>query len=113
MDRKSKAFACRSGIHITATSTQLAFAFCWNKRYNQHGRKLIALIPSHQAKGNAISRMTSSEELLYEQAVHGYLSNKKPSIKTAYGEYLDSVEIENKSSETLLKLYRIEHFITE
>lgn len=69
----------------------------WNKRYNQHGRKLIALIPSHQAKGNAISRMTSSEELLYEQAVHGYLSNKKPSIKTAYGEYLDFVEIENKS----------------
>ncbi len=69
----------------------------WHERYNQHGKKLISLIPSHQAKGNAVSRMTSSEELLYEQAVHGYLVAKKPSISTAYGEYIDSVEMENIS----------------
>jgi putative transposase len=67
----------------------------WHKRYNQHGRKLIALIPSHQSKGNTKSRMTSSEELLFEQAVHNYLVAEKPSIQSSFVEYTDFVQIEN------------------
>jgi putative transposase len=69
----------------------------WHKRYNQHGRNLLALIPSHQSKGNARSRMTSSEELLFEQAFHRYSVPEKPSIQSAYDIYTHFVKKENES----------------
>lgn len=35
----------------------------WQKVYNQHGRTLASLIPKHQEKGNARSRLPSSDEV--------------------------------------------------
>ncbi|HHQ4589621.1 TPA: hypothetical protein ACSP19_003043, partial [Aeromonas veronii] len=67
----------------------------WRKIYIQHGRKLVSLIPKHQAKGNARSRLPPSDELFFEQAVHRYLVGEQPSIASAFQLYSDSIRIEN------------------
>ena len=67
----------------------------WQKNYNQHGRKLTALIPKHQEKGNVRSRLPSSDEIFFEQAVHCFLVGEQPSIASAYQRYTDIILIEN------------------
>ena len=67
----------------------------WQKNYNQHDRKLTALIPKHQEKGNVRSRLPSSDEIFFEQAVHCFLVGEQPSIASAYQRYTDIILIEN------------------
>jgi putative transposase len=45
----------------------------WRKNYIQHGKKIVALIPRHQAKGNSQSRLPLNDEIFFEEAVHKYL----------------------------------------
>ena len=67
----------------------------WQKNYNQHGSKLTALIPKHQETGNVRSRLPSSDEIFFEQAVHCFLVGEQPSIASAYQRYTDIILIEN------------------
>src|SRR5574344_1023214 len=63
----------------------------WQKIYNHHGRKLTALIPKHQYKGNVRSRLPSSDEVFFEQAVHCFLVGEQPSIASAYQRYTNAI----------------------
>lgn len=69
----------------------------WKKSYIQHGNKIIALIPRHQAKGNSQSRLPSSDEIFFEKAVHKYLVKEKPSIASSYQFYKNNIVNENKT----------------
>ncbi len=69
----------------------------WRKNYIQQGKKIIALIPRHQAKGNSQSRLPLSDEIFFEEAVHKYLVDEEPSIASSYQLYKSKVELENKT----------------
>jgi len=67
----------------------------WHKNYIQHGKALVSLIPRHQAKGNSKSRLPSSDEIFFEQAVQSFLVDEQPSIACAHQLYSDTILLEN------------------
>ena len=67
----------------------------WYSAYTNADKNIMALIPSHQKKGNR-ERETATDKF-FEKALERYLVKEKPSVASAYKYYADLVIIENDS----------------
>ena len=67
----------------------------WYSAYTNADKNIMALIPSHQKKGNR-ERETATDKF-FEKALERYLVKEKPSVASAYKFYKGLVIIENDS----------------
>ncbi len=72
----------------------------WRQRYYQQGKKLVALIPRTNGKGNRSKRLDSRDEIFVKEAISSFLDKKKPTIAKAYKNYKDKICVLNFTNDS-------------